>query len=166
MNSVGVMVDVPGGGGTVPSMSVRAPRVDVLLAERPAWRGLLHFWAFLLAIPAGVLLIVFADRPSARVAAAVYAATLLLVFGTSAAYHRLAQTYEQRRIMQRLDHAMIYLLITGTYAPICQSVVGKLPTLVSVNWMRRTSPFNQCAMVVLLVALDAVLRALLLRRFP
>lgn len=100
-------------------MSVRAPRVDVLLAERPAWRGLLHFWAFLLAIPAGVLLIVFADRPSARVAAAVYAATLLLVFGTSAAYHRLAQTYEQRRIMQRLDHAMIYLLITGTYAPIC-----------------------------------------------
>lgn len=94
-------------------------RVDVLTAERPAWRGLMHAWAFVLAIPAGVLLIVFADRPAARVAAAIYAGTLLLVFGTSAAYHRLAHSYEARRIMQRVDHAMIYLLITGTYAPIC-----------------------------------------------
>ena len=93
--------------------------MDVLTAERPTWRGLFHAWAFWLAIPAGVLLIVFADRPSARTAAAIYAATLLLVFGTSSAYHRLAKTYRARRIMQRLDHSMIYLLIAGTYVPIC-----------------------------------------------
>jgi hemolysin III len=79
----------------------------------------MHTWAFWLAVPSGVLLIVFADRPAARTAAAVYAATLLLVFGTSAAYHRLAKTYRQRVIMQRLDHSMIYLLIAGTYVPIC-----------------------------------------------
>jgi hemolysin III len=94
-------------------------RLDVLTAERPVWRGLLHLWTFLLAIPAGVVLILLADRPSARVAASIYAATLLAVFGTSAAYHRLAQTYRMRKIMQRVDHAMIYLLITGTYVPIC-----------------------------------------------
>ena len=58
--------------------------------QRPTWRGLFHTWAFLAAIPAGVLLIVFADRPAARTAASIYATTLLLVFGTSAAYHRLA----------------------------------------------------------------------------
>jgi hemolysin III len=100
-------------------------RFDVLTAERPAWRGLMHAWAFFLAIPAGVLLIVFADRPAARAAAAIYFATLLLVFGTSAAYHRLAKSYRQRLIMQRLDHSMIYFLITGTYAPIC--LVGLPP---------------------------------------
>jgi hemolysin III len=94
-------------------------RVDVLTAERPTWRGLMHSWAFLAAIPAGVLLIVLADRPAARTAAAIYASTLLAVFGTSAAYHRLAQSYRARQIMQRLDHAMIYLLIAGTYVPIC-----------------------------------------------
>jgi hemolysin III len=93
--------------------------VDVLTAERPTWRGLFHTWAFWIAIPAGVLLIVFAERPAARTAAAIYAATLLLVFGTSAAYHRLAKTYRARMIMQRLDHSMIYLLIAGTYVPIC-----------------------------------------------
>jgi hemolysin III len=89
------------------------------------WRGLLHLWTFLLAIPAGVVLILLADRPAARVAASIYAATLLLVFGTSAAYHRLAQTYRMRKIMQRVDHAMIYLLITGTYVPICLVALPK-----------------------------------------
>ena len=43
--------------------------------------------------------------------------TLLLLFGTSAAYHRLAQSEYARTIMQRLDHSMIYLLIAGTYTP-------------------------------------------------
>jgi hemolysin III len=92
---------------------------DALTAERPVWRGVLHSWAFVAVIPAGVLLILFAHGAAARAASAVYVGTLLLVFGTSASYHRLAQSYRARRIMQRLDHSMIYLLITGTYAPIC-----------------------------------------------
>jgi hemolysin III len=92
---------------------------DVLTAERPTWRGRMHAWAFFAVFPAGIWLIVYADRAAARTAASIYVGTLLLVFGTSAAYHRLAQTYRARRIMQRLDHSMIYLLITGTYVPIC-----------------------------------------------
>jgi hemolysin III len=82
-------------------------------------RGILHTGAFVAAIPAGVLLIVFSEGPAARAAASIYAATLLLVFGTSAAYHRLARSPRARRVMQRLDHSMIYLLIAGTYTPIC-----------------------------------------------
>jgi hemolysin III len=104
-------------GGT--TCTVPGVRSDVLTAERPTWRGTFHTWAFWLALPAGVLLIAFADRPATRTAASIYAATLLLVFGTSAGYHRLAKTYRQRQIMQRLDHSMIYLLIAGTYVPIC-----------------------------------------------
>lgn len=110
-------------GGTVRYVSstvpMQQPRADVLLAERPVWRGWLHTWAFFAAIPAGVLLILFADRPAARTAAAIYIGSLLAVFGTSAAYHRLAHSYRARRIMQRLDHSMIYLLIAGSYVPIC-----------------------------------------------
>jgi hemolysin III len=94
-------------------------RSDVLTAERPTWRGVLHSWAFLGSIPAGVLLIVFAAGAAERTAAAIYTGTLLAVFGTSAAYHRLAHSYRARRVMQRLDHSMIYLLIAGTYVPIC-----------------------------------------------
>jgi len=79
----------------------------------------MHSWAFWAAIPAGVLLILMADSAAARAATAIYVGSLLLVFGTSASYHRLAHSYRARMIMQRLDHAMIYVLIAGTYAPIC-----------------------------------------------
>ncbi len=92
---------------------------DYLRMERPSWRGVLHSWVFFASIPAGLLLVVFAGGTAGRTAAAIYAATLLLVFGTSAAYHRLANSYRAREIMQRLDHSMIYLLIAGTYVPIC-----------------------------------------------
>lgn len=94
-------------------------RADVLHAERPEWRGRLHSWAFLAAIPAAALLILAASGPAGRTAAAIYSGALLAVFGTSAAYHRLAHSVRARRIMQRIDHAMIYVLIAGTYVPVC-----------------------------------------------
>jgi hemolysin III len=90
-----------------------------LLQERPSWRGVMHSWVFFAAIPAGVLLIILAGGAAARTAASIYTGTLLLVFGTSAAYHRLARSQRARTIMRRLDHSMIYLLIGGTYVPIC-----------------------------------------------
>ncbi|MDZ7679810.1 MAG: hemolysin III family protein [Acidimicrobiales bacterium] len=87
--------------------------------DLPLWRGRAHAITFFAAIPAGLILVVLADGATARVAAAIYAATLLAGFGTSAAYHRLARTPRARQVMQRLDHSMIFLLITGTYVPIC-----------------------------------------------
>ena len=89
------------------------------LSPRPVWRGKMHSWAFFASIPAGITLIALAQGAAATVGAAIYSATLLLLFGTSAAYHRLAQSERARSIMQRLDHSMIYLLIAGTYVPLC-----------------------------------------------
>jgi hemolysin III len=99
------------GGG----VSVVSPH----LSPRPVWRGKMHSWAFFASIPAGIALIALAQGVAATVGAAIYSATLLLLFGTSAAYHRLAQSERARSIMQRLDHSMIYLLIAGTYVPLC-----------------------------------------------
>jgi hemolysin III len=87
--------------------------------QRPTWRGWLHASAFLVAIPAGLMLIFAANGAAATAAAGVYVATLLMLFGTSAGYHLLARSQRARAIMQRLDHSMIYLLITGTYVPMC-----------------------------------------------
>ena len=86
---------------------------------RPSWRGWMHTVAFFAAIPAGILLIVGAKSTAATVGAAIYMAGLLLGFGTSAGYHRLAKTARAQEIMQRLDHSMIFVLIAGTYTPIC-----------------------------------------------
>lgn len=103
--------------GTVTDMS--AVPTPHLAMSRPVWRGKMHSWAFFASIPAGVALIVMASGAAGTVGAAIYSATLLLLFGTSAAYHRLAQSERARTIMQRLDHSMIYLLIAGTYVPLC-----------------------------------------------
>jgi hemolysin III len=86
---------------------------------RPVWRGRMHTWAFFVAIPAGLLLVVAADGAVGRAAGAIYAMTVVALFGTSAAYHRLTRSERSRSIMQRIDHSMIYLLIAGTYAPFC-----------------------------------------------
>lgn len=87
--------------------------------ERPTWRGWLHTGAFLVAIPAGVLLILAARSASATVGASIYVASLLLGFGTSAGYHRLAKRERTQQIMQRMDHSMIFVLIAGSYTPVC-----------------------------------------------
>lgn len=87
--------------------------------DRPTWRGWLHAAAFFVALPAGVLLLIAADSTTGRVASAIYVASLLLVFGTSATYHRWGRDDTVRVWLQRLDHSMIYLLITGTYVPLC-----------------------------------------------
>jgi hemolysin III len=136
---------------SVPATTVGDVNMDVLTAERPAWRGVLHSWAFFAAIPAGVLLIVFAGGAAARTAASIYTGTLLLVFGTSAAYHRLAQSYRARRIMQRLDHSMIYLLILGTYAPIC---LVALPARWGIPLFVAVSVIGLLGMVIKLAAIQ------------
>src|ERR1041385_2609831 len=59
---------------------------------KPTWRGVLHQVAFFVAIPAGVTLVFVAERASARIATIVYALSLVGVYGTSAAYHRLARS--------------------------------------------------------------------------
>lgn len=77
----------------------------------------MHAAAFFVAIPAGVALIAVSDRAVARAAASIYAASLLMMLGMSAAYHRLARSPAARRWMQRLDHVGIFVLIAGTYVP-------------------------------------------------
>lgn len=52
-----------------------------------------------------------------RLAAAAFGGCLILTFGLSALYHRITWQPAARRVMRRLDHASIYLLIAGTYTP-------------------------------------------------
>ncbi len=82
----------------------------------------MHAMAFVLAIPAGIALVIASDHAAARTSAAVYAVSLATMFGLSAAYHRLARSARSRRLMQRLDHSGIFLLIAGTYVPVTMVV--------------------------------------------
>lgn len=86
---------------------------------RPTWRGRVHFAAALIAAPAALFLLLRADSAVARVSVTVFAFSLVGMFGVSAAYHRIARTPERVKWFRRADHSMIFILIAGTYTPIC-----------------------------------------------
>jgi len=115
---------IPGSPNAAPAIAPAAPATDPALPPKPKFRGVLHQAAFFLAIPAGVVLVAFApETTTARVAAAVYALSLAALFGASAAYHRGDWSPERLSIMRRLDHSMIFVLIAGTYTPVCLLVL-------------------------------------------
>lgn len=85
---------------------------------KPTWRGWIHTGVLPLAIAGGIVLVVVADGLVAKVAAAVFFAGSVLLFGTSAIYHRFNWSPKVKLALKRFDHANIFLLIAGSYTPI------------------------------------------------
>src|SRR4051794_31634554 len=85
---------------------------------KPSWRGRIHLVAFLVSIPAGLLLVLLSEGASAHVGAAIFALSLTGLFGVSAIYHTGNWAPHVRARLQRMDHAMIFVLIAGSYTPI------------------------------------------------
>ncbi|WP_329171506.1 PAQR family membrane homeostasis protein TrhA [Streptomyces sp. NBC_01477] len=85
---------------------------------KPKLRGWLHAGMFPLALMGGVVLVVLAHSASVAAACSVYAASALLLFGTSAVYHRGDWGPRGEAVLRRLDHANIFLIIAGTYTPL------------------------------------------------
>ena len=52
----------------------------------------------------------------------IFGASLILLYLTSCLYHSLTN-YNAKRVFRKLDHCMIFILITGTYTPICLSII-------------------------------------------
>ena len=92
--------------------------VSYRFPEKPRLRGRLHQVAFVVSIPAGVALVLAASPGRARIAALVYVVSLAAMFGTSAALHRRQWSPRAWLWMDRLDRAMIYVLIAGSYTPV------------------------------------------------
>jgi hemolysin III len=103
---------------------------------KPRWRGVLHFYAFRVAVGLGVLLVVLAPGGWATAAAAVYATAVCGLFGVSALYHRRTWSEAGRRWMRRLDHSMIFVFIAASFTPVALfALEGTLATVIlTVVW--------------------------------
>jgi hemolysin III len=99
-----------------------ADALATVVAElKPRLRGWLHAYAATISIASGAALVAVAaaTRGSrAGSSTAIYAATVTLLFGTSALYHRLNWGPRGLALMKRLDHSMIFVFIAGTYTPL------------------------------------------------
>lgn len=90
-------------------------RADTALT--PRLRGVSHQAAFFGSLVAGSLLVAEAADDLRRVAAAVFAASVITMFAVSALYHRVPWDWAAKRWMRRVDHTAIFLLIAGSYTP-------------------------------------------------
>jgi len=92
------------------------------LPERPTLRGVMHLVVAFGAAAGLAWLLLAADSASGYVGGAVFGASLVLLYGTSATYHRINWRPAGRRLLKRLDHSMIWVLIGGTYTPFCLKI--------------------------------------------
>ena len=54
----------------------------------------------------------------------IFVICMFLMFLASTIYHSMKHDTPQKRVMNKIDHIMIYFAIAGTYFPICISVIG------------------------------------------
>ena len=96
----------------------------VISEPKPRYRGVLHQFGAMVAVVAVVALIASAPTARALWAAGIYGASLVALLTISAAYHRRDWAPPAELLMRRLDHSAIFVLIAGTYTPICLLVLG------------------------------------------
>ena len=98
-----------------------------------------HFIAMMMAVFAAVPLLVKAGVQSGQenfLAMAIFMGSMILLYGASATYHSVDLTGKSLRVFRKLDHMMIFVLIAGSYTPVCLIVLGgKLGyTLLALVW--------------------------------
>ncbi len=99
-------------------------------------RGWIHLGAAVVAVPAGAVLIARSVGSGASSSVAVYSVGMLALFAVSAGYHLVPMSAGPRRVMQRADHATIFVFIAACYTPWCVLVVSGVlgEVLLGVAW--------------------------------
>ncbi len=84
------------------------------------FNGLSHLiGAYLALIGTAVLVSASWDDAPKRLSLAIYGASLTAMLASSAAYHSIRCSPDRVRRFRKIDHASIYVLIAGTYTPLC-----------------------------------------------
>ncbi|WP_082131643.1 PAQR family membrane homeostasis protein TrhA [Cellulomonas sp. FA1] len=91
---------------------------QVVDAVKPRLRGWIHAGVAPLALVASIVLVVLSPTAAARWANVVFGLSAVMLFGTSALYHRGTWSPRVAGVLRRLDHTNIFLIIAGTYTPL------------------------------------------------
>lgn len=104
--------------------------------EVPRLRGVLHAVTAPLAVVGGLVLVFVADSPAARIAVAIFVATSVALFATSATYHMGDWAAGTKAWLRRADHSNIFLIIAGTYTPLALLLLppDQARTLLIIVW--------------------------------
>ena len=96
------------------------------LTLREPGSAITHFIAMCFAIGAGIPLLIKASAFGILdlVAMLVFITSMILLYGASATYHSINLSDSIIKIFRKIDHSMIFVLIAGSYTPVCMIVLG------------------------------------------
>ena len=84
-----------------------------------------HFIAMVLAIAAMTPLLIKASQKSGHfLSLLIFILSMIGLYGASTIYHTLDISPKINQLLRKLDHMMIFILIAGTYTPVCMIVLG------------------------------------------
>ena len=89
------------------------------LLKKPLLRGYFHEWMFFVSLGACIPLISKSTNSIELAATIIYSLGIFMMFGFSALYHRINWRPRVLKIMRRLDHSSIFIMIAGSFTPIC-----------------------------------------------
>ena len=118
-------------------VSIRKPVRKFRIKEPGS--AITHFIGMVMAVIASVpLLIKAAHQPDSIyiIAMSVYAASLILLYAASTTYHTFDISGRVNKLLKKIDHMMISVLIAGSYTPVCLiALKGRLGIiLLSIVW--------------------------------
>ena len=103
-------------------------RRELVFRVKDPISALTHFLGLLAALAGGFPLLIRAALHGRDLAdllsLAAFVGGLILLYGASSAYHTFTLSLAGIKRLKKLDHAMIYLLIAGSYAPVCRLGIG------------------------------------------
>ena len=94
------------------------------LTIREPGSALTHFIACLMAAIAASPLIMKAQAGMTTAAVAIFAVSMILLYGASTLYHSVNVTGKVLSVFRKIDHMMIFVLIAGSYTPVCLIALG------------------------------------------
>ncbi|MBQ2803975.1 MAG: hemolysin III family protein [Lachnospiraceae bacterium] len=102
--------------------------------------ALTHFIAMMMAIFAAIPLLIKASASTndhAFVAMCIFIGTMILLYAASTTYHSVDVSGERLYFFKRLDHMMIFVMVAGSYTPVCLMVLDKQlgTTLLTAVWI-------------------------------
>ncbi len=111
--------------------------MDITIREPGS--AITHFIGMLSAIAASAPLLIKAGVTSGvqcAVAMGVFMCSMILLYGASTMYHSVNVSDKILKVFRKIDHMMIFVLIAGSYTPVCLIVLGGRQgyTLLSVVW--------------------------------
>lgn len=100
---------------------------NILSKIKDPGSALTHFAAMLLALGASIPLIIKAAKTPGYthvLAMSIFITSMILLYAASTIYHTLNISPRVNRILRKIDHMMIFILIAGSYTPVCVIVLG------------------------------------------